>query len=60
VVVRIVLSLFLLVSALIFTTNGCGNTSFSDGEEKAVADNVNTTPGNNMTETYKTATFALG
>ena len=56
-----VLSLLLLVPIFIlFTTDGCGNTGFSDGEEKVVEDNVTTMPGDNITEVYKTATFALG
>lgn len=55
-----VLSLFILVSALIITTNGCGNTSFSVEEEKVMASNVNTIPSDNVTQGYKTATFSLG
>ena len=58
---RIMLSLFLLVSALtIVTTNGCGNTGFQTEEVKTMADNVNSMPASNMTEGYRTATFALG
>lgn len=58
---RKVLSLLLLVSIFIlFTTNGCGNTGISDGEEKVVADNENIIPDDNIKEAYKTASFALG
>lgn len=58
---RIVLSLLLLVSALtIITTNGCGNTAFPIEEGKTMAEGVNPVSGNNMTDGYKTATFALG
>ena len=58
---RKVLSLFMLLSAFtLFTTNGCGNTSFSVEEEKVMASNVNTIPSDNVTQGYKTATFSLG
>jgi hypothetical protein len=61
VVVRIVLSLLLLVSAItVITTTGCGNTDFVAEEEKVMADKVNILQGDNITQEYKTATFALG
>jgi hypothetical protein len=59
--VRIVLSLFLLISAFtLFTANGCGNSDLATEEEKIMAESVSPTPGSNMTGEYKTATFALG
>ena len=58
---RIVISLLLLVSALsIFTTNGCDNIDFPAKEEIIMVEHVNPMLGSNMTERYKTATFALG
>ena len=58
---RIVLSLFLLVSVFtIFTTNGCDNVDFPGEEEIIMVEHVDPMPGSNMTEGYKTATFALG
>ena len=58
---KVVLSLLLLVSALIFiTTNGCSNTNVMIEEEKAMAENVNSAPGSNIAGGYRTATFALG
>ncbi|UCD08717.1 MAG: hypothetical protein JSU79_10210 [Dehalococcoidales bacterium] len=57
---RVVLSLFLLLSVLsIFTTNGCDNIDFPAEEEIIMAEHVNPI-SSNMTEGYKTATFALG
>jgi hypothetical protein len=59
--VRIVLSLLILVSVFaVSITNGCGNTSFSVEEEKVMASNVNLMPSDNVTQGYRTATFALG
>ncbi|UCC17893.1 MAG: hypothetical protein JSU58_04895 [Dehalococcoidales bacterium] len=58
---RIVLSLFLLVSALtIFTTSGCSYRDIPVEEEKIMAENINSVFDSNMNEGYKTATFALG
>ena len=58
---RIVLSLFLLVSVLtIFTTNGCSYTNLPVEEEKIMAENINSVIDSNVNEGYKTATFALG
>jgi len=59
--VRIVLSLFLLVSVLtILTTNGCDKSEISREKEVKVTENINFTPGTDMTGEYATATFALG
>jgi hypothetical protein len=61
VVVRIILSLFLLISSLVVvTTNGCGNTDSPAEEVKKMTENIDPMPGENMTEGYRTATFALG
>ena len=58
---RIVLSLFLLVSALtILATNGCGKSEITREKEVKVAEKINSTPSSNMTGDYATATFALG
>ena len=58
---RIVISLFLLLSTLfIISTNGCDNINSSVEEEIIMVKHVNPMPGSNMTEGYKTATFALG
>jgi hypothetical protein len=59
-VVRKILSLVVLVSAFtLVVTNGCGNTDLSE-EGKVMTGNLNTIPVDNVTEGYKTATFALG
>jgi hypothetical protein len=50
-----------LVSALaVVTINGCGNNDLVAEEGKIMPDNENKFQGNNMTQEYKTATFALG